>query len=66
MSEPWIPIPPPEEDSYNDPLPARCPHQGCNIILANVRWTGAGEIGTCPRHGQVQPRYKISPDPEKT
>lgn len=63
MSEPYLPVPPPEEDSYHDPSPPLCPIEGCGVILRNTTLAGGGkgsifEIGTCERHGRVRAIYK--------
>lgn len=50
MSEPLLPVPPPEPDSNWDPEPARCE---CGEIIA-VRPDGKG---WCQFHGMVTPVY---------
>lgn len=54
MSEPWDPQPPPEDGSYTDANPARCPE--CRTILdlrgPNERW--------CPEHGMVMANYSFT------
>ena len=58
MSEPFLPVPPPERGSYWNPAPARCPE--CRAIVQNphsasrknARWEG-----WCPTHGTVQIVY---------
>lgn len=59
MSEPAIPLPAPERDSFWNPEPARCSEKGCNQIIdahpasrADNRWEG-----WCQSHGIVLARY---------
>jgi hypothetical protein len=61
MSEPWMPVPPPEGNPYWDPAPARCPE--CGVII-NARPTTKGWEGWCPEHETVIAVFSDSPDPE--
>lgn len=63
MSEPYLPVPPPERDPYWDPAPARCPE--CRAIIdahPASRADGSWE-GWCPTHGTVIATY-LSQDSE--
>jgi hypothetical protein len=53
MSEPLLPVPPPEDDGYHDPHPGRCPI--CRTIL-DVKPNGTGR---CPEHGEVLAAYSF-------
>lgn len=53
MSEPYLPVPDPEPNSYWDPEPPHCPE--CGVIIdarPTSRKDGSWE-GTCERHGTV-------------
>lgn len=51
MSEPLLPVPPPEPDGFWDPLPGRCPE--CGQII-DVHPDGKGR---CQLHGMVAAVY---------
>jgi hypothetical protein len=60
MSEPYLPVPPPEGQSYWDPEPPRCSIEGCREIV-DVRHAEGGawehEMGYCQFHGLVPTEY---------
>lgn len=62
MSEPWVPLPDPDPDSYWNPSPWLCPE--CGVILQNPRPCEDGQIGRCPRHGDQLGVQRDSKDPE--
>lgn len=57
MAEPYLPVPPPEQDSNWDPSPALCPQ--CWVVLINPHPRPDGVMqGTCDRHGLVLAAYR--------
>lgn len=53
MSEPYLPLPPPEPDSNRDVTPPRCPE--CRTILVTNPLTALRTW--CPEHGTVKPVF---------
>jgi hypothetical protein len=59
MSEPFLPVPPPERnDEYWDPEPPRCPE--CGDILGTLEDDEGVAVGRCQFHGMVEPVYSDS------
>lgn len=58
MSEPYLPVPPPEDNSNWNPEPARCEVCG-NIVDVRHHEGGAWEheMGYCSTHGLVRTVY---------
>lgn len=56
MSEPYLPVPPPEEDGYHDPMPPLCSE--CGAILRDTRYSGPSLVGICERHGLMRAKYR--------
>lgn len=63
MSEPLLPLPPPEGGEYWDPAPARC--EECGSILQNLRPVEGEWTGWCPTHDRVPPYYPDSHEVEE-
>lgn len=67
MSEPLMPLPSPERESYHDPTPARCSVKDCRRILSNPHPASRHDSsweGWCPEHGTVLARYGGTQNPE--
>ena len=64
MSEPYLPVPPPEDNSTWEPEPARC--MECGSIVDVIR-KGDRTFGFCSADGEVDIFYStgVSQVPEK-